>query len=113
MMDGYGWDVGPFETIDKMGAKWFADELAAAKIAVPPMLKLAAEKGGFYRIEGGKRQYLTTKGDYADFVRPPGVLKLSDIKLASKPVIRNPSAKVWDIGDGVLCVEFTSRMNAL
>ncbi len=113
MKDGYGWGLGPFEVIDTMGAKWFADKLAADKITVPPMLKLAAEKGDFYRTENGKLQYLTTKGDYADVVRAPGVLKLSDIKRAGKPVIKNPSAKVWDIGDGVLCFEFTSRANSL
>jgi len=113
MKDGYGWGLGPFEVIDTMGAKWFADKLTAEKMTVPPLLKLAAEKGGFYRTQEGKLQYLTTKGDYADVVRAPGVLKLSDVKRAGKPVIKNPSAKVWDIGDGVLCFEFTSRANSL
>ena len=113
MKDGYGWGLGPFEVIDTMGAKWFADKLAADKITVPPLLKLAAEKGGFYRTENGKLQYLTTKGEYTDVVRAPGVLKLSDVKRAGKPIIKNPSAKVWDIGDGVLCFEFTSRANSL
>jgi len=113
MKDGYAWDLGPFETLDKMGAKWFVGQLDAAKIKVPPLLKLAAEKGGFYRVENGKLQYLTTGGTYADVVRAPGVLKLSDIKRASKPVLRNGSAKVWDIGDGVLCFEFTSKMNSM
>jgi 3-hydroxyacyl-CoA dehydrogenase len=113
MKDGYGWGLGPFELIDQMGAKWFADKLAAEKMDVPPLLKLAAEKGGFYRTEGGKLQFLTTKGEYTDVVRAPGVLLLSDIKRAGKPVIKNPSAKVWDIGDGVLCFEFTSRANSL
>jgi len=113
MKDGYGWGLGPFELIDTLGAKWFADKLTADKIAVPPLLKLAAEKGGFYRTEGTKLQYLTTKGDYADVMRAPGVLKLSDVKRGAKPVIKNPSAKVWDIGDGVLCFEFTSRANSL
>ncbi|MBL8642341.1 MAG: 3-hydroxyacyl-CoA dehydrogenase [Rhodospirillaceae bacterium] len=113
MKDGYGWENGPFETIDKMGAAWFAEKLAKDGKKVPPMLKLAAEKGGFYRTENGKLQYLTTKGEYADVVRAPGVLKLADIKRAGKPLIKNPSARVWDIGDGVLCFEFASKMNAL
>ena len=113
MKDGYNWNMGPFETIDKMGAAWFAEQLTAAKIAVPPLLKLAAEKGGFYKVENGKLKYLTTAGTYTDIVRPEGVLKLSDIKRASKPVLRNGSAKVWDIGDGVLCFEFTSKMNSM
>jgi 3-hydroxyacyl-CoA dehydrogenase len=38
---------------------------------------------------------------------------LEDIKLASKPVLKNGSAALWDIGDGVVCFEFTSKSNAL
>ena len=40
MKDGYAWDLGPFETLDKMGPKWFAEQLTAANIKVPPLLKL-------------------------------------------------------------------------
>jgi 3-hydroxyacyl-CoA dehydrogenase len=45
--------------------------------------------------------------------RRPGVLLLADIKRRSKPVARNGSASLWDVGDGVLCCEFHSKMNAL
>ena len=113
MKDGYGWKHGPFELADQMGADWLADKLKADGIEAPPMLSLAAEKGGFYRVENGVRQYLTTQGDYLDVVRPDGTLSLSDVKLASEPVLKNGSASVWDIGDGVLCFEFTSKMNSL
>ncbi len=113
MKDGYGWKTGPFELIDSMGADWFAEKLKAENIDVPPMLALAAEKGGFYRVENGVRQYLTTDGGYADVPKPDGVLRLSDVKLGSEPVLKNGSASVWDIGDGVLCFEFTSKMNSL
>ena len=41
------------------------------------------------------------------------MILLADVKRASKPVLRNGSASVWDIGDGVLCFEFTSKMNTL
>ncbi len=64
-------------------------------------------------MEGGKRQYLGTDGDYHDVLRAPGVLLLEDIKLATKPVLKNGSAALWDIGDGVACFEFTSKSNAL
>ena len=50
---------------------------------------------------------------YRDVVRAPGVLLLEDIKLAAKPVLRNGSAALWDIGDGVACFEFISKSNAL
>ncbi|HCX13794.1 MAG TPA: 3-hydroxyacyl-CoA dehydrogenase [Rhodospirillaceae bacterium] len=113
MKDGYGWSSGPFEIIDKIGASWLTEKLASASIKTPDFIKLAAAKGGFYRIENGKRQYLTTKGVYKNIVRPEGVLNLSDIKLSTEPVFKNPSAKVWDIGDSVLCFEFVSRANSL
>lgn len=46
-------------------------------------------------------------------VRQEGVLLLSDIKKVSKPVKKNASAALWDIGDKVLCLEFTSKMNTI
>jgi len=113
MKDGYGWKLGPFEIIDSVGAKWFADKLAADKLPVPALVKLAADKGGFYKTEGRKLLFLTTKGDYVEVVRAPGVLKLSDVKRGATPMLKNPSAKVWDLEDGVLCFEFTSRANSL
>ena len=113
MKDGYGWTKGPFEIIDTIGAAWLLEKLEAENIDSPELLKLAAKSDGFYRLENGKRQYLLTDGSYADITWPEGVLKLSDIKLAADPVIKNPSAKVWDIGDGVLCLEYTSRANSL
>jgi len=109
---GYNWKWGPFELIDKVGADWFVARLRAANIAVAPVLEQAAGRS-FYRVEGGKRQYLGLDGAYHDVVRPEGVLLLEDIKLAAKPLLKNGSAAVWDIGDGVLCFEFTSKSNSL
>lgn len=110
---GYNWKYGPFELIDQLGAKAFAERLAAEGSIVPPLLKLAAEVGSFYRIQDGKLQYLATDGQYQTVQRPAGVLLLEDIKRSSKPVAKNASASLWDIGDGVICLEFTSKMNAM
>jgi 3-hydroxyacyl-CoA dehydrogenase len=41
------------------------------------------------------------------------VVKLEDVKLTSQPVLKNASAAVWDLGDGVICFEFTGKMNTL
>lgn len=108
---GYAWEYGPFELLDRIGPAWFADRLAAEGRPVPELLKRVGQ-GTFYRVEGGRLQQFTPHG-YRDVVRPAGVVLLSDIKRASKPVARNGSASLWDVGDGVLCLEFHSRMNAL
>ncbi|MBP2292494.1 3-hydroxyacyl-CoA dehydrogenase/enoyl-CoA hydratase family protein [Azospirillum rugosum] len=109
---GYAWKQGPFELIDRLGTDWFAELCRSEGIPVPPLVEQAAGRP-FYRVEDGKLQHLTTAGVYDTVVRPDGVLLLADIKRASKPVWKNGSASLWDIGDGVLCVEFTSKMNAL
>ncbi len=109
---GYNWKHGPFEMIDLVGADWLLERLRADGFAIGPMLELAAGRT-FYRVENGVRQQLGQDGNYHDIVRPDGVLMLEDIKRAAKPVLRNSSASVWDIGDGVLCFEFTSKSNSL
>jgi 3-hydroxyacyl-CoA dehydrogenase len=113
MRTGFNWKRGPFEMIDQLGAAWFAEKLTAEKMAVPPLLKLAAEKGGFYKTRTAQLQYLGTDGAYHALKRAAGVLLLSDIKRAGKPILKNGSASLWDIGDGVACLEFHSKMNSI
>ena len=110
---GYNWKRGPFELIDAVGAGWFAEKLAAEGREVPPLLQAAADGGGFHRIAEGRSEHLAGGGRYAPLARPEGVLLLSDIKRTAKPLARNGSASLWDIGDGVACLEFHSKMNAL
>lgn len=109
---GYNWKFGPFEMIDQLGPKWFADELRAAGHTVPLLLEQVGD-GTFYRTTNGQLDYFGTDGIYHAVTRADGVLLLRDIKRASKPLHKGVSACVWDIGDGVLCLEFTGKMNAI
>ncbi len=115
---GTNWKRGPFEMIDALGSKeingpkWFADKLRAEKIAVPPLLDAVGD-GTFYKVDNGKLHAFGTDNKYHEIKRAKGVLLLRDIKLNAEPVIKTASASVWNIGDGVLCVEFTGKMNAL
>jgi 3-hydroxyacyl-CoA dehydrogenase len=109
---GYAWKWGPFELIDRVGAAWLARALREAGCSVPPLLERIGE-GRFYRVHDGRLQEFTAGGDYRDVLRPAGVLLLEDIKRAGKPLARNPSASLWDIGDGVACLEFHSKSNSL
>lgn len=109
---GYNWKSGPFEMIDKIGAARLREKLVASGLPVPPILDQVGD-GTFYRVEAGKGQFFGLDGAYHDIVRPEGVLLLADIKLASKPLLKNGSAALWDVGDGVAALEFTGKMNAL
>jgi len=107
---GYNWKSGPFEMIDTLGPSWFAGKLKEQKLAVPKLLETVGA-GTFYKIENGARHVMKPDGSYTAIKRPDGVLLLSDLKLSAKPLMKNGSASVWDIGDGVLCFEKTSKMN--
>jgi 3-hydroxyacyl-CoA dehydrogenase len=109
---GYNWKQGPFELIDRIGVDAFTALLEKTGIAVPPLVRAAKGKS-FYRTENGVVEQLTPDGGYRPVTRAPGILLLEDVKRRSKPVAKNGSASLWDIGDGVLCLEFHSKMNAL
>ncbi len=109
---GYNWKAGPFEMIDTIGAAKLRARLAESGLPVPPILEKVGDRS-FYRVEGGKRQYFGLDGAYHDIERADGVLLLSDIKLNSQPLLKNGSASLWDVGDGVAALEFTGKMNAL
>lgn len=109
---GYGWKYGPFELLDKIGTSWFIQKLKDEGRRVPPFLEKVGSHS-FYKIQRSKLHYLTFKGNYQEIQRLPGQLLLSDIKITSQPLLKNSSAALWDIGDGVVCLEFTSKMNSI
>jgi 3-hydroxyacyl-CoA dehydrogenase len=109
---GYNWKKGPFELIDEIGVDAFAAALGKAGIAVPKLVETAKGKS-FYRVEKGRLEYLATSGAWQEVKRAEGVLLLEDVKRRTQSLARNGSASLWDIGDGVACLEFHSKMNAL
>lgn len=110
---GYAWKDGPFKLIDQIGAGVFAARLAEEGMPVPALLQRAADGDGFYRVEQGRLQYLGVDGAYVDITRPHGVLSLDDIKRAGERLAGNSSASLWDIGDGVTCLEVHTKMNSI
>ena len=109
---GYGWLRGPFEMIDELGVDYFADRLSASGISVPEIVRIARGRS-FYRATGGRVEALGIDGEYAPVTRAPGAARLSDTTAVSEPLLTNTAASYWDLGDGVGCVEFHSKANAL
>ncbi len=110
---GYNWKEGPFELIDRLGAANLAERLAGEDRPVPPLVESAASAEGFYRVHDGCLQYLALDGGYADVGRADGVLLLEDVKRAGQALAKNGSASLWDLGDGVVCLEVHTKMNAI
>ncbi len=109
---GFNWKQGPFELLDALGPKRVAERLEREGRDVPPLLRAVGD-GTFYQLgEDGVRSF-GTDGVYRALPREDGVLLLDDVKRRGKPLLRNGSASLWDIGEGVACLEFTTKMNAL
>ncbi len=107
---GYSWKYGPFEMIDKIGVDNFAGMLKTQGKAIPTIL---ANEKKLYSALSTHNSALGLDGEYISVVPPAGTLMLVDIKLSKKPVIKNASASLWDIGDGIACLELTSKMNSV
>ena len=113
MRNGYAWKSGPFEMIDQLGPAWFANRLDQSNLEIPPLLSAVGNQT-FYRTDDNNRlQFFGTDSTYHNVERPNGVLLLADIKRSTKRVDGNRSASIWDIGDGVMCLECHTKMNAL
>ncbi len=112
---GFGWELGPFETWDAVGVKKAMEAMKAAGIAVSPWVAdmLAAGHTSFYKTESGKRLfYDAASKSYKAIPRAEGVLVLADLP-ESSIVWKNSQAVVRDLGDGILCVSWTSKMNTI
>ena len=113
MKAGYYWKAGPFQMMDSVGVASMVERLEASGRSVPDFLRTAAENGGFYSIEEGEIQRLTPDGSMVTVERLESTLTVADLKRRGKPLKRNGSASLWDMGDEVLLVEYHSKMNAV
>ncbi len=112
---GFGWDVGPLETWDLIGFDKVLSNIEKAGYVVPQWITEFKAKGNstFYKSEGGKRKYYNiAKGEYEVVPGTESFIVLDDFR-SPEPVYKNKEATLHDIGDGVLCLEFHSKMNAI
>ncbi|RJF71326.1 3-hydroxyacyl-CoA dehydrogenase/enoyl-CoA hydratase family protein [Deinococcus cavernae] len=112
---GFGWEQGPFETMDTIGVQQVIKNLEAEGRSLPPLLAKMKETGRdrFYdAAPDGTGETVTPAGEATPYQAP--YFLLSDLKKdASKVVKKRPGASILDLGDGVLLVEWHAKMNAL
>lgn len=107
---GYAWKYGPAKQVDKLGTQWFAQHLNAMGLPVPEILRVANGRPLFKRGAKGEALQLTLKGEYIPIRRPAGVIELADFT-RRKPLHKNLSAALYDMGDGVALFSMHSKMN--
>lgn len=115
---GFNWEMGPFEIWDALGVSETVKRMEKDGLAVAPWVKKMVSRGHshFYSREGDylfhfspeRRQFVTDEPD-------PNLISLPMWKERRhhRLIERNASASLLDMGDGVLLVEFHSKMNAL
>ena len=113
MKVGYNWKKGPFEMMDSIGVPSMVKRLQETGREVPKFLSQAQQKGSFYSIEDGEIMRLSSSGEMVVVERPEETLNVADLKRRGKPLKRNGSASIWDMGDEVLLVEYHTKMNAM
>ena len=113
MKVGYNWKKGPFEMMDSIGVPSMVKRLEETGREVPKFLSQAQQKGSFYSIEDGEIMRLSSSGEMVVVERPEETLNVADLKRRGKPLKRNGSASIWDMGDEVLLVEYHTKMNAM
>jgi len=108
---GYNWELGPFEMLDAIGIKEFVKRAEKDGVKVPASLKPIER---FYKFDNGKNyHYGIHDNEYHEVPMSTGTINLSLLKKNGGLVEKNSGASVLDIGDGVFCLEFHTKMNAI
>ncbi|TXK85442.1 3-hydroxyacyl-CoA dehydrogenase/enoyl-CoA hydratase family protein [Paenibacillus sp. N3.4] len=111
---GFNWELGPFETWDAIGLRPSIERMEAEGSVVPAWIKewIAAGHDHFYEnIEGHTFYYL--KNNNQRLETRPEIISLHAMKQQNKVIRSNSGASLFDIGDGVACLEFHSPNNAI
>lgn len=105
---GFSHDLGPFELWDAIGVRETADAMEQHGVAVAPWVRamLAAGHETFYRDGAAWSPVSQT---YVAIEADPRQIRLKDCPIVKE----NKGASLRDLGDGVLCLEFHTKMNTL
>jgi 3-hydroxyacyl-CoA dehydrogenase len=113
---GFAWELGPFEQYDALVAVGAAGALLPDAAALPPLVREVGARGAgtFYRDAGAVRHYFDlATGTYRPEPGTEDRILLVRLKRAGGVVATNPGASLVDLGDGVACLEFHSKVNAI
>ena len=114
---GFAWDVGIFETWDMLGFEKVCDRMKADGLTLPPLAEamVKARKKSFYAAnKKGRRTYFDLAAkSYKPVPTNPKELVLDSVKKSEGVVKTNDSCSLVDVGDGIVCAEFHSKMNTV
>ena len=113
---GFGWELGPFEIWDALGVERAGKRMEQEGRTLPPLVMklLASGEASFYRREAGRRYaFDLATSKKVEVQERPEIILLPALRERERVVARNPGASLIDLGDGVACLEFHSKSNAI
>ncbi|MFP3928044.1 MAG: enoyl-CoA hydratase-related protein, partial [Desulfobacteraceae bacterium] len=113
---GFAWRMGPFETWDALGLAAASEKMKAAGYEIPSWVEEMHSLGfeSFYKMEGGKHLFYDQAAkSYKEVPVKPGIILLPALKDRNMTIAQNKGATLVDLGDGVACLEFHTKMNAI
>ncbi len=115
MRGGFGWELGPFETWDALGVKKMTQLMEEANLAPAKWVKDMLAKGfdSFYKVENGKKKFYDINSSSYKIIPGKDEFIILDNYRENKPVWKNVGATLHDIGDGVVNLEFQTKMNSI
>ena len=116
MQWGFNFEMGPFETWDAIGLEHSAAKMEKDGFAVPGKVKQMLESGhrSFYKTRNGKLLFYDfATQNYQLLVESANIISLDTLKRSDRVVKTCRSASLIDLADGVFCLEFHTKMNAL
>lgn len=115
MKAGFGWELGPFEYWDAIGVKESVAMMEASgnKPAKWVFDFLAAGNSSFYKIENSTRKVFDVATSTYKSIEGTEAYILLDNLRDNRTVWKNSGTSITDIGDGILNLEFHSKMNSI
>jgi 3-hydroxyacyl-CoA dehydrogenase len=113
---GFNWELGVFETWDAIGVEKSVARMREEGQSVPAHVQKMLDAGAtsFYKNEDGQKFYFDfVSSKYVPVNELPGVIILKSVKDQTGVIKKNAGASLIDIGDGVACLEFHSKMNSI
>ena len=112
---GFGWELGPFETWDAVGVEKFAAICKEHDKIVHPWVQKMIDSGinSFYKVENGTRYfYDINSNEYKVIPGTEDLLFLDNLR-DGNTVWQNNDCHLIDLGDGILNLEFHTKMNTI
>jgi 3-hydroxyacyl-CoA dehydrogenase len=113
---GFNWELGPFEVWDAIGVEKSVSRMKEEGQQIPANVQAMLDAGAtsFYKTEQGRQLYFDfASAKYVPVSEQPGVIVLKSVKERTGVIKKNAGASLVDLGDGVACLEFHSKMNAI